>query len=542
MGAKQWTHNYQAARDKVTLWKLIVQKLQGKPVHTRFLERLMTKCDENGAIHSTLEEALENRSAAYCLEKIMAKTTESTRQSWLLALCEARAAEGNTTKEAELQNRIRIEDQRRTARVIKRVNGKLRSGSVTSVVAPDKDGRWREVTEKEDIEMALLEENERRFTQAADTPFLQDPLLRLVGKMGTGPAAEAILRGTFTIPEEVDEWAAKLIPFLARPEKVNQGKYIRPPIVVTTKSHCDGWRKAKERTSSGPSGITFAHFKSGLKNDTVKEFEAVMTSIPYETGISPERWQQGTDVMLEKQTGNFRVDKLRVILLYEADFNQNNKKLGRDMMYTAEDLRAIAQEQFGSRTDHTSINQSLNKRLTYDIIRQKKRPGAVCSNDAKSCYDRIVHSVASLAMQRVGTPVEPIVCMFTTIQNLQHRIRTVYGDSTIGFSGRLFTIPIQGVGQGNGVGPQIWAVVSTPIFDMLRAMGYGAHFEASISQDRLHFVGFAIVDDADLVQTSEKGSQCFHEVAKKMQDALSAWEGGLKATGGAIVPEKSHWT
>jgi hypothetical protein len=161
--------------------------------------------------------------------------------------------------------------------------------------------------------------------------------------MGTGPAAEAILRGTFTIPEEVDEWAAKLIPFLARPEKVNQGNYIRPPIAVTTKSHCDGWRKAKERTSSGPSGIPFAHFKSGLKNDTVKEFKAVMTSIPYETGISPERWQQGTDVMLEKQTGNFWVDKLRAILLYEADFNQNNKKLGRDMMYTAEDLRAIAQ-------------------------------------------------------------------------------------------------------------------------------------------------------------------------------------------------------
>jgi hypothetical protein len=266
-----------------------------------------------------------------------------------------------------------------------------------------------------------------------------------------------------------------------------------------------------------------------------------MTSIPYETGISPKRWQQGTDVMLKKQTRNFRVDKLRAILLYEADLNQNNKKLGRDMMYTAEDLKAIAQEQFGSRTDHTAIDQSLNKRLTYDIIRQKKRAGAVCSNDAKSCYDRIVHSVASLAMQRVETPVEPIVCMFTTIQNLQHRIRTVYGDSTLGFSGRLYTIPIQGVGQGNGAGPQIWAVVSTPIFDMLRAMGYGAHFEASISQDRLHFVGFAIVDNADLVQTSEKGNQCFHKVAKKMQDALSAWEGGLKVTGGAIVPEKSNW-
>ena len=61
------------------------------------------------------------------------------------------------TKELELKNRIRIEEQRRTARIIKRVNGKLRAGSVTSVVAPDKNGVWREVTEKDDIEIALLE-------------------------------------------------------------------------------------------------------------------------------------------------------------------------------------------------------------------------------------------------------------------------------------------------------------------------------------------------------------------------------------------------
>ena len=245
--------------------------------------------------------------------------------------------------------------------------------------------------------------------------------------------------------------------------------------------------------------------------------------------------------MLEKQKGNLRVDKLRAILLYEADFNQNNKKLGKDMMYTAEDLKAIAKEQFGSRSRMTAIDQSLNKRLTYDIIRQTRRPGALCSNDAKSCYDRIVHSVASLAMQRVGAPVEPIVCMFTTIQNLQHRIRTVYGDSDLTFSGAMYVVPIQGVGQGNGAGPQIWAVVSTPVFNMLRSMGFGAHLKATISGERLEFVGFAFVDDTDLVETARHTLETVQEVASRMQESLTAWEGGLRATGGAIVPEKSHW-
>ena len=47
-----------------------------------------------------------------------------------------------------------------------------------------------------------------------------------------------------------------------------------------------------------------------------------MTNFPYATGYLPQRWHFGTDItMLEKKAGNFRVDKLRAILLYEADFN-----------------------------------------------------------------------------------------------------------------------------------------------------------------------------------------------------------------------------
>jgi hypothetical protein len=117
--------------------------------------------------------------------------------------------------------------------------------------------------------------------------------------------------------------------------------------------------------------------------------------------------------MLEKKKGNFRVDKMRAILLYEANFNQNNKKLGRDMVYTAEQLQVVAKEQYGSRKHKAATEQCLNKRLTFDLARQLKRPLAMCSNDAKSCYDRIVHSVASLCMRRMGVEEPPIqyVCL-----------------------------------------------------------------------------------------------------------------------------------
>jgi hypothetical protein len=154
-------------------------------------------------------------------------------------------------------------------------------------------------------------------------------------------------------------------------------------------------------------------------------------------------------------------------LLYEADFNQNNKRIGRDMMYYAEDLKNLAPEQYGSRKNHTAIDHGLNKQLTFDLLRIKKKMGAICANDAKACFNRIVHSVASLAMQCQGVPPGPIICMFTTIQNLKHYVCTIYGDSLLSFGGTIWTVPIQGVGQGNGAGPQIWAVVSTPVLDML---------------------------------------------------------------------------
>ena len=56
----------------------------------------------------------------------------------------AKAEAGNLSKEQELLNMRKREEQRRNARIITSVNGKLRSGSVTSVITPDAMGKWVE--------------------------------------------------------------------------------------------------------------------------------------------------------------------------------------------------------------------------------------------------------------------------------------------------------------------------------------------------------------------------------------------------------------
>ena len=105
--------------------------------------------------------------------------------------------------------------------------------------------------------------------------------------------------------------------------------------------------------------------------------------------------------MLLKKLNEKKADKLRTILLLEADFNLLNKKLGRDLMMQAEKFHQIAPEQFGSRKRHSAIDQVIIKTLFDDILRIKRQDGYLCSNDAKECYDRITHTFVSLALQRM---------------------------------------------------------------------------------------------------------------------------------------------
>jgi len=52
-------------------------------------------------------------------------------------------------------------------------------------------------------------------------------------------------------------------------------------------------------------------------------------------GISYQQWRKGINIMLEKTPGNFQVDKLRITLLFEADFNQLNKHIASWMPHDA---------------------------------------------------------------------------------------------------------------------------------------------------------------------------------------------------------------
>jgi len=76
---------------------------------------------------------------------------------------------------------------------------------------------------------------------------------------------------------------------------------------------------------------------------------------------------------------------------------------------------------------------------------------------------------------------------------------------------------------------------------MMRDHGHGTIFRSALSGEETRFAGYAFVDDNDMCHIARTITETGVETARALQDTIDCWEGGIWATGGAIVPEKSHW-
>jgi len=93
--------------------------------------------------------------------------------------------------------------------------------------------------------------------------------------------------------------------------------------------------------------------------------------------------------------------------------------------------------------------------------------------------------------------------------------------------------------MGSGAGPQIWAAVSTPLFQILATKGFLAQIICTISTHQRSIVGSGFVDNTDLGITMADSQVT--TVLHQMQGSLGMWVALLQATGGALVPEKCFW-
>ena len=530
-GGVQWSPDIQCIRDKIYYLKLCLKQVRNVRVGTRLLIRMSRRSGlylEN--VPETEIQLLMDQ--LFKEWKALKKQHQKKRRDFLEYIADLHAKNGEGPKASIVRNLIRLEQQRQMFRRLKIISGKLGENlSTTAVKVTYADGSTKEISAKKKMEEVIMAENLSKYHQSENTcPFLKEPLKSQFGEFGEGHAMEQVRQGTY-LNNHPDPYVRDFISVCSPKGDMHHMKR-------TPSDYKKSWQKMREKTSSYD--LHFGHFKAACKHDRNILVHYVLAEIPFRTGFSPERWQHATNVMILKKAGNYNLEKLRTLCLFQADFNHNNKFLGRTAMAHAVQKNYLAKEQY-SVPGKKCISQALNKRLLFDISRYQKGCLAMGACDLKACHDRIVHAPATLAIQSVAIPKEPVLSMFSTIQDIQFHTRTAYGVSkgTFGGEDKNYSSKPQGAGQGNGAASQTWVIVSSKMFEILQKKGLSNQMRTPISQSMIDLLGFAFVDDADLFVISEENDP---EATKdRMQELLIAWEKSAKVTGGALAPDKCWW-
>lgn len=537
MGEVDCSPKIMASRQMVRLWRLIVRHKRGLKTSRSLIKRKARRCHVENPLSCTLREAEMSLKRVVAEYNDLKPKAKQLRQEFLYDRANDYSEKSDETKRKHAKRLLREEQQREAARMIRRVMGKQFAGSV-DWVEEEVDGVTVRVEGKEAVEEKIMQNNEKRFRLTETTPMMRSPMKEVLGYLSATDAAQQILDGTFRCPSEVDSTAADFIHSL----RITHPNPTEVSSSVTLDDYKSYWKRAKERTSSSMSGLHFGHWKACASDDTLSEINAIFTEITISTGYSPPRWQNGLSVMLEKVEGVRNLDKLRAILLMEADYNFANKLIfGKRMIEQADDNDEIPWECF-AKSHHRAIQVAIGRCHVMDNVRQKRIPAALMAVDAQTCYDRIAHAIASLCAQRLGVAIETIVSLLLTIQLMKFFLRTAFGDSDRYYGGGSDSRPpFQGICQGNGGGPGVWLVVSACLVRMLHERGCVAILTRAITGIKFRFAGFLYVDDTDLIVTAKHRNDTAENVAARSQAAVYQWAGGLNATGGALRPDKCSW-
>ena len=287
-------------------------------------------------IRKKLEEACEK------LKEVRAHAAEYCRQH-LIDRAEAMAKAGIMDKEAAIKCILRAEEFRQKEARLKAIFKPRSSRALTSLLVPDpkdntkppEERRWIWIQNGEEIDAALIEYNRRHFSQARNTPFAQGTLADLLGVDSCTKLGQDILAGKATVDlagHPVQEEIQAVIQAFKQPDEIKSHDPI--PHLITVGEFVAGMKAWDKRTTTSPSSHHLGHYKALIAPDghtgdedifdpasAILQFHTRMINAAIQLGQPLRRWIRSNRCMLEKDQGNPRITRLRVIQIYKADFN-----------------------------------------------------------------------------------------------------------------------------------------------------------------------------------------------------------------------------
>ena len=182
------------------------------------------------------------------------------------------------------------------------------------------------------------------------------------------------------------------------------------------------------------------------------------------------RWCNAVNIMIEKDVGKPKITRLRIIHLFEADFNYFLKLIwGSRLVKRATKLKLLNDGQHGSTPKRATIDVIMLNQLTTDLCRVLKHNLARFDNDASACFDRIIVALGMLAARRCGMPEHAVQTHADCLELMRYTVKTAHGISEDNYHGTPFS-PLFGTGQGSGASPAVWLTLVVILMNTLDRM------------------------------------------------------------------------
>jgi predicted phosphodiesterase len=140
----------------------------------------------------SIQDELKVVTNKYYILKMNSKELQETH---LERLASAIASNGNLHKQNVLKQLRHRESQRATAKKIKFIRGKLDRNSTIIVTKTLPDGTSIDITDKREMEKAIISGNKKKFKQSFSTPSYNYPYNTIFGYLGLTRASKQVLEG-----------------------------------------------------------------------------------------------------------------------------------------------------------------------------------------------------------------------------------------------------------------------------------------------------------------------------------------------------------
>lgn len=415
-------------------------------------------------------------------------------------------------------------------------------GEVHSILAtvPHDELMWDTILSKTDIEDHLTTFNKEAFRAAAESPCGHGLIHDALTFTSISPAATKLLKGI--VPQEWhgdDELLREFLASFTIPLTVQEADPIQTKITsADIKKGISSW---KEATTTSPSGRHLGHYKAIVQDPSLLECMSKFLDIAVSRGISITRWQRAVNVMIEKDHGDPKINRLRIIHLFEADYNLFLKLMwGSRLVQRAVQLNLLNAGKHGSTPGKTTMEPIMLTQLTADMSRLLKVNYVRFDNDASACFDWIIVALGMLAARRCGMPIHAIRSHAKSLELMKYMVKTVHGVSSKSYAGTPFE-PLFGTGQGSGASPAVWLTLVVLLLNTMERISPLRMSFASPDGINTHSrLVDAFVDDTALGFTDD-GQISLEDLVSRLEAVAQTWERLLHFSGGSLNLAKCSW-